>query len=279
MSAKDAVIRQQRRWAESMGISVDARGYVVRLADNFRVPPAAATLAAFDRPRGSELRPGRMRPPRLNALHSSAALVVNVFDHWRRAEPSPLVAALGLRGDSAAPAFEEAFPTPIEGDPPYVDVALRLTCGRVVAIESKFTEALAPRPRNRAAFKAKYFPPGRAMWTSMGLASCQALADDIQQGRVRFKFLHAAQLLKQALALCSACSRNFLLYYLYYDWPGRESLAHRAEIERFRESVGVEVPFAALAYQDLYRALRASAAVDAEYLVYLRSRYFANVEG
>jgi hypothetical protein len=277
MSAKNAVIRQQRRWAESAGVRVDARGYVLQLADNFQVPPSATTLTAFDRPRGSELRPGRTRPPRFWALHSSAALVVNVFDHWRRAERSPLIAALRLSGDSAAPAFEEAFPTGIAGDPPYVDVVLKLSSGRVVAIESKFTEALTARPRNRAVFKAKYFPPGRSIWTQAGLSSCQELADDIQRGRERFKFLHAAQLLKQALALRLACGSDFLLYYLYYDWPGLESAAHRADIERFRERVGSEVPFTALTYQDLYRALSAGGSVDTGYLMYLRSRYFASL--
>ena len=279
MSAKNEVIRQQRRWAESVGVRIDARGYVLQLADNFRVPPSGATLAVFDRPSGSELRPGRTRPPRLWALHSSAALVVNVFDHWRRTEPRPLLAALGIDGTCAALAFEEAFPTAIAGDPPYIDVVLKLSSGRVVAIESKFTEAQTPRPRNRAAFKAKYFPLGRSIWAEIGLSSCQALADDIQQGRARFKFLHAAQLLKQALALRLARGADFLLYYLYYDSPGRESTAHRADIERFRERIGSELSFMALAYQDLYRALRTGESVDTGYLEYLRSRYFPNVRG
>ena len=262
-----------------MGVRVDARGYVLQLADNFRVPPSATMLAAFDRPTGSELRPGRTRPPRLQALHSSAALVVNVFDHWRRAEPKPLLAALGIDGDAAALVFEKGFPTSVPGDPPYIDVVLELAAGRVIAIESKFTEAQTPRPRNRTVFKAKYFPAGRSIWAQIGLSSCQALADDIQQGRARFKFLHAAQLLKQALALRLARGPDFLLYYLYYDSAGRESTAHHADIEHFRERVGSELPFMALSYQDLYRALRASESVDAGYLEYLRARYFANVSG
>jgi hypothetical protein len=212
------------------------------------------------------------------SLTSSAALVVNVFDHWRQADPAPLLKALGVESQLRALSFEAAFVTGLEGDPPSVDVALRLASGAVVAIESKFTEWLVPRPRNKAMLKAKYFPDDRPLWTSQALPACQSLAQDIQQRRERFKFLHAAQLLKHALGLATQLAGEFAIYYLYYDVPGAASVQHAAEVERFAGRVEPELRFTALTYQDLYRALRASDEVDRTYLEYLRARYFPRVE-
>jgi hypothetical protein len=232
-------------------------------------------LAAFSRARSAELEPARERPPRFLALHSSAALAVNVFEHWAN-DAATLLAALEIDGRAAKLTFEEPFPTGLDGDPPYIDVAITLDTGTIIAIESKFTEWLQARPSSQAAFKQKYFPASARLWARSGLPKCQALAEGIQARHERFKFLHAAQLLKQALALASRPA-EFVLYYVHYDHAGRESRTHRDEIERFRGHVGEELRFRALSYQDLFRRLRAAAAVDREYLEYLKARYFGDV--
>ena len=275
MSAKNDIVRQQRRWAESAGIAVDARAYVRSPCDNLCNPLAANVLLELQG--GSELEPAATRPARMWWLASSAALVVNVFDHWRQANPAPLLKALGVEPQLRGLSFETVFSTGLEGDPPCVDVALRLASGAVVAIESKFTEWLVPRPRNKAMLKAKYFPDDRPLWTSRSLPACQSLAQDIQQRRERFKFLHAAQLLKHALGLGTQLAGEFAIYYVYYDVPGTASAQHAAEVERFASRVGPELRFKALTYQDLYRALRASDEVDRSYLEYLRARYFPRI--
>jgi hypothetical protein len=295
-SPRKELERQQRRWADSAGVEHDARGFVRDFAANLRVPMSAATRAAFAR--GSELTPRGTRPARIAALHSSAALVANVFDHWSARDVAPLVAALGLGADAATLFFEEPLATGVEGDPPTSDVVLRCGLGRVVAIESKFGEWLVRRASNRADLKPKYFPAGRALWREAGLPACQVLAEDLRDGRERFKHLHAAQLLKHALGLARAAGGapearavaeprevaeprgaaeprgSHELRYLYYEWPREPAPAHRAELERFARRVGAEIAFSASTYQDLYRALAADARVDRAYLEYLRARYF-----
>ena len=59
------------------------------------------------------------------SLTSSAALVLNVFGHWRVSGNSPLVAALGFDAGAAELRFEESLPTGLEGDPPTADVSGR----------------------------------------------------------------------------------------------------------------------------------------------------------
>jgi hypothetical protein len=272
VTAKKALERRQRRWAESVGVAFDARGYVRDLASNLREPLSADALAAFMR--GSELTPGRSRPGRMWSLCSSAALVVNVFSYWRERDTGPLFAALGLAREQATLRFEEPFPTGLAGDPPTVDVALCVPSGRVVAIESKFAEWLTRRPRNKAVLKPKYFPAGEAVWARSGLPLCQALADDMRDGTERFKQLHAAQLLKHALGLAARGTHDFVLCYLYYESATREAQTHRAELDWFTQRLSGELQLNVLTYQVLYAELRDSGQVDAGYLEYLRTRYF-----
>jgi hypothetical protein len=271
-AAKKDLEKRQRRWAESAGIALDARGYVREEAANFRVALSSRARAGLDR--GSERTPYPSRPARTWALHSSAALVANVFDHWSDRDARPLLRALGRSEPHAELTFEEPLVTGLEGDPPTADVALRFAGGGLLAIESKFSEWLVRRPRHKAEFKAKYF--SQAWWELRGLPRCQALANHIQSGARRFKWLHAAQLLKHALGLATCVPRAGALCYLYYDWPTREATEHRAEIESFAAAIDAPLPFTALSYQTLFAALCADVAVDGPYLDYLRERYFAD---
>jgi restriction endonuclease-like protein len=293
LSPRKDLERQQRRWADSAGIDYDARGFVRDPDANLRVPLAASTRAAFLY--GTELTPRKNQPARISALHSSAALVANVFDHWSARDAAPLGAALGLGldGERIRLAFEEPLATGVEGDPPLSDIVLRCESGRIVAIESKFGEWLARRSSNRLDLKPKYFAGGSAIWEEAGLPRCQRLAEDLRLGRERFKHLHAAQLLKHALGLAretragvsivdradnsvseAGAGSMRALRYLYYEWPHGPAVAHRAELECFADRVGGEIRFSASTYQDLYRALEADARVDRAYLDYLRARYF-----
>lgn len=273
VTGKTAQLRAQRRWADAQGIRYDAHGCVRELRDNFREPLDAATLAELER--GSELMPGRTRPARLWSLCSSGALVVNFFAWWRGRDYTPLLRALGVDGPGGDRlAFEEALPTGLQGDPPTVDVALFLADGRLVAIESKYGEWLVRRPRNKAVLKPKYFPPSRRVWADAGLPACQTLAEDLQAGRVRFKHLHAGQLLKQALGLARAAPSAFSILYLYFDWPGRTARTHAGELEDLAARLAGEIGFRALTYQALYARLREQEGVEAAYLQYLERRYF-----
>ena len=275
MSSKSDLLRLQRRWADGRGVRYDARAFVRDFADNLRVPLAPAVRTELKR--GSELAARGPTPARIHSLTSSAALVVNVFGYWRERSLARLVAALGFDGgESATLTFEEPLPTELAGEPPFSDVALHWPNGDLVPIESKFTEWLVRRPHNKRVFKDKYFPAGAGsgVWSAAALPRCQALAEDLQNGRERFKYLNAAQLLKHALGLKKLGRRGTAIVYLYYEWPGREAEAHRVELERVRRSLGVEVDLRVLTYQQLFASLRAGSGIDRDYLDYLAERYF-----
>jgi hypothetical protein len=272
LASRKDLERRQRRWADSAGVTYDARGYVRDVAANLWAPLDAVARAEIER--GSELTATSTRPGRFLSLTSSAALVVNVFDYWRGRDTAPLAAALGLPEGSPRVSFEEPLPTGLEGDPPTADVVLRWPSGRVAAIESKLGEWLVRRPRNKAAFKRKYFPPGDEVWSAAGLPRCQELAADIDSRRERFRWLHAAQLLKHALGLARLDAPATTLVYLYYDWPSREATEHAVELARFAARISGDCDFRVLTYQALHAALAAEATLDARYRAYLAQRYF-----
>ncbi|MEO8466059.1 MAG: hypothetical protein ABI640_12015 [Gammaproteobacteria bacterium] len=272
MASRKDLDRRQRRWADVAGVSYDARGYVRELGENLRVPLGAAARAEIER--GSELEQTSTRPARLLSLTSSAALVINFFDYWRGRDSAPLASVLGLPAGSPQLRFEEPLPTGLEGDPPSADVTLHWPSGHVAAIESKLGEWLVRRPRNKAVFKRKYFPLGGDVWSAAGLPRCQALAADIDSGRERFRWLHAAQLLKHALGLERLGAPATTLVYLYYDWPSREATEHAAELTRFAARIEAEVDFRVLTYQALQDALVAADTLDPQHRAYLTQRYF-----
>jgi hypothetical protein len=274
VTGKSALLRAQRRWADARGVRYDAHGCVRNLDDNLCVPLDEAALAEFQR--GSELTPGTTRPARAYSLCSSAALVVNVFGYWRGRDHTPLLQALGIeRAGGTRLKFEEPLPTGLSGDPPTVDVALYGPDGRCVAVESKFAEWLTPRPRGKRSFKDKYFARSEGVWAGLDLPRCQALAEDLQEGRERLKYLNAPQTLKHALGLANNGLRTSALVYLYYDRPGREAATHRAEIDRVVARLAPEIDLRVSTYQALFAALCATTELERDYVDYLAQRYFA----
>jgi hypothetical protein len=273
VTGKTALLRAQRRWADAHGVHYDAHGCVRDLVDNLRVPLDDATLAELTR--GSELEPGPSRPARLYSLCSSAALVLNAFGWWRGRDHTALLRALGVDGPGGTRLELEApLPTGLPGDPPTVDVALFRPDGRRVVVESKLAEWLVPIPRGKRVFKDKYFAQGRPVWAAAGLPLAQALAEDLQDGRERLKYLNAAQLLKHALGLANNGLATSALVYLYFDRPGKEAATHRAELARVSERLAPELELRVSTYQSLFAALRDVPDLERGYIDYLARRYF-----
>ncbi len=288
LSPRKDLERQQRRWADSAGIDYDARGFVRDPDANLRVPLAASTRAAFVC--GTELTPRKNQPARFSALHSSAALVANVFDHWSARDAAPLGAALGLGAERVRLAFEEPLVTGVEGDPPLSDVVLRCESGRVVAIESKFGEWLVRRSSNRLDLKPKYFAGGRAIWREAGLPRCQQLADDLRVGP-RAVQAPARRSAAEARARARArdprrrgrrqrCGRGFgaqrRTSFATFTTRGRAGPRSRTE-----PSSSASRSSSATRFASRPRLIRTSTArfdadarVDRAYLEYLRARYF-----
>lgn len=270
-------MNQQRAWALTSGRAPDARGYLSGWEANLRAPMSPSTLSAFRLASGSELRDRRSGPAKMRALHSSAALAVNVFDYWVGRDRSSLVRALELGEEIECFRFEAQLPTGLGGTPPNLDLLIKLRSGRYVGIESKFSEWLMPKSAKRKCFKPKYFPQSTALWQEKGLPACQTLARDIHRGTECFRHLDAPQLLKHALGLASQWPAHFALHYLYFDWPCAETRRHRQEIDRFALRVGMELKFRAWTYQELFaRLCQSVTSLDTEYVTYMRSRYFAN---
>ncbi|WP_029923443.1 PGN_0703 family putative restriction endonuclease [Nevskia soli] len=275
MSSRSRIVEQQKAWALGAGLKVIAPGYLESVEANLRQPMAPATLAAFQAEEAAELKDFPRYPAKLRALFSSAALVVNVFEHWAERDAAPLLAALGIEGSAQRIDFEARFPISPDGTPPNVDVCIALAEGRSIGVESKFTEWHVPRRPAKIRFKDKYFPDDAKLWSSRGLPGCQVLAEEIQNGLTRYRFFYATQLLKHALGMATQCRGGIGIYYLYYDWSGPAAREHRREIERFAGRVGAELGFQALSYQELFTRLRQSVPpVDAGYLAYLEARYF-----
>lgn len=269
VSSRSAVLERQRRWARITGRKADSRGYLATVEANLWQPMCEQSRAAFAKGSGSELK------RKMRALHSSSALAVNFFEFWTKPDRAPLGAALNLRSPITEIAFEAQHHTGLEGNPPNLDVCLTLASGHTVAIESKFCEWLSRKSPNKEHFKPKYFPVGCELWTARGLPKCQALAADIRAKREHFTFLDAPQLLKHALGLATQLAERFDLHYIYCDWPGPESVPHKAELRRFSDRVGTELRFKAYTYQDLLQRLEAQQ-IDSRYVKYLRERYLEN---
>lgn len=275
MTSKRELLRMQRSWAHSQGLEPDTRGYLAEVADNLFQPLSAAALAAFEEGGGAELKDKPHAPAKMKALHSSAVLAVNFFDYWTDRDCVALLEALGIHEPLAAPPrFEAKVPTGLTGNPPNLDVLLKLESGALIGIESKFTEWLSRKRSGRELFKPKYFEDGAELWSRHGLPRCQSLVADLVSGAEIYRALDVAQLLKHALGLAVNSASSFALYYLYYDLPCPASDTHRKEVAAFGERVGAELRFEALTYQELFRRLCASGCGDADYLAYLEARYF-----
>ena len=263
-----SVIEQQTRWARSKGFE-PRNAYLTSIADNLLQELSSGARTDFERGSGRELRDRGIKPPRMQALRSSCALSLNVFDYWRSRDPYPLQYSLHLRDRITRVTFEENFDTGTGGNPPNVDVLLRLENNQFVAIESKFTEWLTPRERS---IEQKYFPDGQNLWTDQGLPKCQAVADSMRDGS-SFKHLDVPRLLKHALGLARKTGL-YELYYLYFDWKCPEGDAHAEELARFTDSIGTEIRFRTMTYQELFtRLAQSTRPSDEEYMEYLTARY------
>ena len=283
MNDAQEILAVQKEWAvrhEKQFHSHRYPYYLDSIDANLWEPLSDRTQNAFMNAGGSELQDKGDKPAKMKALHSSGALAVNFFSYWTTENVALLLAALCIdedRMDSLD--FEPKFPTGLRGNPPNPDYAIWPRSGGVFAIESKFTEWVSKHTKIDTDFREKYLRNSPGLWEQQKLPHCQKLAEEIgaekDDGKPLFQFLDAAQLLKHALGLATIHGDRFSLYYLYYDWRGERSEAHKEEIKCFAARVGEETRFKALSYQKVYKRLRASEQAEPEYLHYLKDRYFS----
>ncbi len=264
MSALEAIQKAQETWALSDGISFDTDDYVPSIEANLlRKELSSRARAGYEAGAGKELE------THMRALHSSSALVVNIFDYWTDRDCKvPLLRSLGSTFAGAASLdFEVKFPTGLRGTSPHLDVVITLSSGHIIAIESKFTEPF------ESAFSPRYFPDPDDLWEPRELSALRQYAEELNE----CPSFHPEQLLKHSLGLARKHGKDFSLYYLYYAWPGKQADAHEREISVFADRVKGKINFTALSYQQVFRSLSTSpqASDHADYLDYLRKRYFS----
>ena len=214
----------------------------------------------------------------MQALHSSSALGVNVFDYWRASDDlSVISSACGLSSKSrmfgGKIQFEQKFS--IESRFPFapnIDVVIYPDSGNnaCYGIECKFTEAYSSH--GHGGIDPKYLEIAEN-WN--GLKETRQLAKDISPKDQRFQKLHAAQLIKHILGLRRRFKPDkFRLLYLYYDAYGDDGCRHSEEIEEFAKIVRSDgVQFKHTTYQEVIAKLSEYRGLHPDYVTYLTERY------
>src|SRR5687767_7128954 len=92
-----AYIQQhQKLWGVRRGLNVDSKGYFATVDENLFEPLTPEATKQFNDADGNELMPQGADRPKMHALHSSSALVANVFQYWKNKDMSLLAKALGI---------------------------------------------------------------------------------------------------------------------------------------------------------------------------------------
>ena len=161
-----------------------------------------------------QTRNGRRCLPKINAVYSSSALVVNSFAPWKLHLPKlELCGSFGFRSLY----FETIVPTGLGGTPPHLDFLAESVENNVVAVESKLIEYLQP---HRAEFSPAY---DSRSWPSC-IKAYVGIMRQLQENPLRFVYLDAAQLVKHACGLASlAGERHVNLLYLFWE-PVKQGL-------------------------------------------------------
>ena len=267
-TAKNIIKDQQKAWAAGNGIALDKDGYAFSLDHNLYSSLDVETMRDFTEGDGTEIGRSGKRG-KMQAVHSSSALVVNTFMPLVHQGLIEEVGGLLRPGTESSSLRFEAKHTVVSRG---ANLDLELDGSFPVAVESKFSEPYS----KTLPFSASYFKK-RDLWEH--LPQCEKLAKMLLP---RYRLLDAAQLVKHLLGLAKTFGEpgNFHLLYLWYEVQGEdgnphlESIAHQYEIDDFKLHLDSEVNFSSMTYQDLYRRLKGILVLDKGHLEYLGTRYF-----
>lgn len=287
LSANEFIISKQVQWALNRGIeligSKGERGrktYTPELEQNLFMPLSKEAQASFKQGNGNEIVGEPDSPAKMQAVHSSSAIGVNVFQYWESIHQVPMIAsACGFcKPDetySEKIVFEDKYPVEgVKRIPPNIDVVIHNSESspfKRFAIECKFSEAYGSR--HKMGIKPAYLDV-EELWVD--IPGLHKLAKKISPDNTRTKYLDSAQLIKHILGLMSAFSKTgFKLLYLWYDVLGKEGAEHRNEIEAFTEIAKSDgIQFSSLSYQELIVSLAEGYRQEhPEYVKYLTERY------
>ena len=278
MKTKEDIINHLKEWAKQESIQIDKDGYVIDRDDNFYQTLNKETVRDLMGGDGNEYSENKNIRTKIFALHSSSALVCNIFDYWRIIDKIHLQKAFQFKNRGIkAIIFEQKLSMSMQGNMPNADLFMILTDGTAVAIESKFTEWMTKKTKKEP-FSDSYFINDVTRWTDVGLPNSQNLAESLYHGDEKFDYMDAPQLLKHALGLANKHSIRSILLYLYYDLPDGNEIKelHDDEINQFSKALNDELNFKAIRYQDLMTELEKYATGYGdfkEYRKYIQKRY------
>jgi hypothetical protein len=284
MESAEFIQRKFQAWAHRKNIALQGskgkRGqpnYTLSLGDNlFGGKLHIKAKSAFEEGAGGELR-GEI--PSMSALHSSAAMAVNLFQYWLGNQQLSTLAKI-LNVPSAgieSVSFERKYPVCADWkthgfkEPPHLDLGIDYIDSRRVGVECKLFE---PYGRlEHVPLKGVYLELPDA-WSE--IPACRALAEELTAGDAGFRRLGPAQLLRHILGLKFGKPIDKVrLVYLYFDAIGGEAEEHRAEIRRFQQRIAPDpICFVPMTVQELVlRAVNRCRSQHKEYVDYLADRY------
>jgi len=287
LSAYEYIIEKQVQWAKNRGINLIGsecdRGlhrYTTALDINLFAPLLESVRKSFEHGSGSELTCKGSHQAKMQAVHSSSVLSVNVFQYWEEKHQVPVIASLcGFCGKdevySETIVFESKnYIKGVRGAPPHLDVLIHNVEGspfKCFAIESKFTEPY--NHRKKGEIKAAHLN-AEELWVD--IPHLHELARALYADHAMHTYLDSAQLIKHILGLKSSYGKTgFKLLYLYYDVFGKESADHRDEINAFADIARSDgVHFSSLTYQELILKMAEELRGEHfDYVKYLTERY------
>lgn len=286
MKAYEYITSKQTQWALNRGIrligSKVTRGRPARTLDldkNLFEPLNLDVRKSFEQGDGNEISGN---PSKMQAVHSSSALGVNVFQYWQRIEQVSVIAsACGFcrKGNAISKkiVFEDKYPVDDDLDKfpiaPNIDVVFHNSDSsrfKRFAVECKFSEAYGSQ--KHSGLKPAYLELIQ-LWSD--IPSLYDFAKSICPNE-NFIHLHSAQLIKHILGLKRKFGKNgFRLLYLWYDVLGKEGAVHRDEIEKFSGIAKADgIYFDAMSYQELILVMSKEYRQEhANYIKYLSERY------
>jgi hypothetical protein len=280
---------KQQTWARRKGFTLvggtipdrGEKNYLQNLNDNLFEQLSKESSDCFNSGDGNETKDGKAQLAKMKALHSSSAIVVNLFQYWQK-DVYPIAYACGLCSKAASRdktenkiKFEEKFEISTDKSlfprSPNLDVVIENFHPLVYAIESKFTEPY--NSRKQKGIKQKYIDDV-SFWNR--LPNLHNLAKEICPDNNKFKYLDAAQLIKHILGLKNKHNKSgFHLLYLWYDVIGKDGFEHRKEIEQFAEIAKKDnIKFSHITYQEVIIKLsKEFYGGNENYCDYLTNRY------
>jgi len=261
MKAYEYILSKQTQWALNNKVkligSKGVRGrhaYTKRLRENLFEPLHPSVRKCFKDGDGGKLIG---YPSKMQAIHSSSALGVNIFQYWLKENQVPkIAAACGLCNKNNKSSNNIMFETKYKISEKFafglnLDVVIENSPEskfKVFAVESKFSEAYSSR--RHSGLKQKYLQL-QNIWKDV--PNLHRFSKKISPVAKRFNHLHPAQLVKHILGLKEKYGKNkFRLLYLWYDCMGDDGAKHRKEIEEFtRVAKADSIHFHALSYQEL----------------------------